>query len=329
MLKASPAPHLREAQRPAYQSYGVLLCLIPLIALSYVHYGIRPLLLVLCGILSASATELICRLFRYGRPYIEDATSMVTGGLIGAMMSPLTPFWVPAIGSAFAVGVAKMPFGGTGRNIFNPAAAGMAFCTVCFPTRLFVYPDPAFTNSLPLLDTSAVVTAASPTAQLNSGGTTSYGWLALLSGDFPGPIGSIGVLILLACALYLFMRHSASPLILLPYLAVCALIAALFPRVAAVDAATSISLELCTGLLLFAGVFLLNDPVTAPRFWLGRILYGVLAGIFVMLLRHFGRFECTEFFAVMLVNSLSALLDRISWQLVTALKRRLQEVTAV
>lgn len=325
MLKATTAPHLREAQAPPYQSFGVLLCLVPLVAFSCLHHGIRPLLLVLSGIFSAVITECICGLFRHGRVTMSDATCMVTGGLIGAMMSPLAPFWTPAIGAAFAIGVAKMPFGGSGHNIFNPAAAGMAFCAVCFPTRLFVYPDPTLTNALPLWDTSAVVTAASPTAQLNSGGTTSYDWVSLLSGDFPGPIGSTGVLILFACAIYLFVRRSSSPLILFPYLVVCALLAAAFPR-AEIDAVTSISLELCTGLLLFSGVFLLSDPVTAPRFWLARILYGVLAAIFTMLLRHYGRFECCEFFAVMLVNSFSSLLDRTCWRFVGRLRRNRKEV---
>lgn len=51
------------------------------------------------------------------------------------MMSPLTPYWVPALGAAFAIVVVKMPFGGTGRNVFNPAAAGMAVVTHCFSTR--------------------------------------------------------------------------------------------------------------------------------------------------------------------------------------------------
>ena len=328
MLKASVAPHLREAQRPAYQSFGVLLCLVPLTAFSCLHYGVRPLLLVICGILSAVITEFVCGLFRHGRPSMSDATCMVTGSLIGAMMSPLTPFWVPAVGAAFAIGVVKMPFGGTGRNIFNPAAAGMAFCAVCFPTRLFVYPDPTLTDSLPLLDTSAVITAASPTAQLNSGGTTSYGWISLLSGDFPGPIGSTGVLILLACAVYLFMRRSSSLYILVPYVIVCAISAALFPR-ASIDAATSVSLELCTGLLLFSGVFLLCDPVTAPRFWLARILYGIIAAILTMILRHYGRFECCEFFAVMLANSFSPILDRSCWHLTTRLRRKYEEVARI
>jgi Na+-translocating ferredoxin:NAD+ oxidoreductase RnfD subunit len=321
MLKSSVAPHLRRTERPFYQAGGVLLCLVPLVAFSCLYYGVRPALLVGIGALSAVLVEILCQLFRHRRPAVADGTSAVTGALIGSMMSPLTPFWVPAMGAAFAIGVAKMPFGGTGRNLFNPAAAGMAFCAICFPTRLFVYPDPSLQQPLPLGDTSAVITALSPAAQLANSGSSSFGWFSLLSGNFPGPIGSAGIVVLVACALYLYVRGSASPLITLPYLATCGVIAALFPR-AAITPSSSVMLELCTGLLLFTGVFLLCDPVTAPRHWLGRVAYGCIAGILVMLLRYHGRFECCEFFAVLLVNSLSPVLDRTCWQL----SRSLSEV---
>ncbi len=314
MLKPSVAPHLRRVEHPFYQASGVLLCILPLVAFSCLYYGLRPAFVVLTGMISAVATELLCSLARKRAPKLSDGTAAVTGALIGCMMSPLTPFWVPAIGACFAIGVAKMPFGGTGRNVFNPAAAGMAFCVICFPTRLFIYPDPSVEQTIPFLDTSSVITALSPAAQLANSGRSSLSWLSLLSGAFSGPIGSAGIIILIACALYLFVRGSASPLITVPYLAVCAWFAARFPR-ADIPATDSIMLELFTGLLLFTGVFLLCDPVTAPRHYLARIVYGVLAGILVMLLRHFGRFECCEFFAVLLVNSLSPILDRSCWQL--------------
>lgn len=61
---------------------------------------------------------------------------------------------------------------------------------------------------------------------LNSGGGTNLNWLNVLQGGFPGPIGATAVAVLLACLLYLFARHTASPLIALPYLLTCALIAA-------------------------------------------------------------------------------------------------------
>lgn len=320
MLRASFAPHLREPRHPIYQTGGVLFCLFSLTGFSCMYYGVRPLLLVLGGLAGAVFTELLCCAAAHRRPTLSDGTAAVTGALIGAMMSPLTPFWVPVIGAMFAIGVAKMPFGGIGRNIFNPAAAGMAFCAICFATRLFVYPDPSQSTALPLLDTADVITAASPMQQLAGGGIPKLDTVTLLSGDFSGPIGSSGILILLASALFLFVRRSSSPYILGSYLITCAGIAALFPR-SDISAGMSVQLELCTGLLLFCGVFLLSDPVTAPRFWLARIVYGVVAGILVMLLRRYGRFECCEFFAVLLVNSFSALLDRTCWSLLRRFRR--------
>ncbi len=315
MLRPSVAPHLREPHHPFYQTSGVLLCLLALTGFSCMYYGIRPLILVLCGQFGAIFTELLCCVAAHRRPTLSDGTAAVTGGLIGAMMSPLTPLWVPVIGAMFAIGVAKAPFGGVGRTIFNPAAAGMAFCAICFATRLFEYPATTQSVALPLWNTSGVSTAASPMQQLASSGIPKLDLVALLSGDFPGPIGSAGVLILLASALFLFVRRASSPYILVPYLATCAVIAAVFPRSADIGAGMSVQLELCTGLLLFCGVFLLGDPVTAPRFWLARIVYGVMAGVLVMVLRHYGRFECCEFFAVMLVNSFSEVLDRTCWSL--------------
>ena len=64
-----------------------------------------------------------------------------------------------------------------------------------------------------------------------------------------------------------------------PYLLTCALIAVLFPR-ASVSAGTSVMLEMSAGVLLFSGVFLITDPVTAPRHWLARIVYGMAADVY-------------------------------------------------
>ena len=286
------APHLRRTERASYMSLDVLITLIPLCIFSSVYYGFRPVLLVLTGMITAMACELLCCAFLRRRPTLLDGTAAVTGGLIGAMMSPLTPYWVPALGAAFAIVVVKMPFGGTGRNVFNPAAAGMAVVTHCFSTRLFLSPT--------------------------------YSWAELAIGRFPGPIGATCIAVLAACALYLFTRRTASPLITLSFLAVCALSAILFPRLKDAAWQQSVMMELCSGYLLFARIFLLNDPVTAPRHWLGRLLYGAFAGILVMALRYFGRFEDAACFAVLLVNAFAPILDRWSWRLVHTLTKGLR-----
>lgn len=100
--------------------------------------------------------------------------------------------------------------------------------TVCFPGRCFSTPTRA-SSSPSFGDISGVLTAQSPNMLLNSGGGTNLNWLNVLQGGFPGPIGATAVAVLLACLLYLFARHTASPLIALPYLLTCALIAVCFP----------------------------------------------------------------------------------------------------
>ena len=148
-----------------------------------------------------------------------------------------------------------------------------------------------------------------------TGGATTYNENTLLLGNFPGPIGATAIAVLIACAVYLFSRRTASPWITLPYLAVCALSAVLFPRVVG-GWQNSVLLELCSGYLLFAGIFLMTDPVTAPRYWLGRILYGALGGALTMALRYHGRFEAGACFAVLIVNAFAPVIDRWSWRLV-------------
>ena len=313
-LKTGFAPHLRRTERSALMSADVLVTLVPLCIFSAVYYGMRPVLLVLTGILTAVTCETLACLLMHRRPTVLDGTAAVTGGLVGVMMSPSSPYWMPAVAAAFAIIVAKMPFGGTGRNVFNPAAAGMAVVTQCFYAHLFAYPDPGRNITLPLGTVTGLITEHSPAYLMQFHGTPPYDFKTLLLGDYPGPIGATAIAVLCACALYLFIRRSASPLITLPYLAVCALAAVLFPRVTG-GWQNSVMLELCSGYLLFTGVFLLTDPVTAPRHWLGRIVYGMLAGVLVMFLRHFGRYEAGDFFAILLVNAFAPVLDRLCWRI--------------
>lgn len=316
------APHVRSADRTSTMSLDVLVAILPLCIFSAVSYGIRPCLFVLAGIASAILCESLCCLMMRRPLSILDGTAAVTGALCGVLMSPIAPFWMPMVAAAFAILVVKMPFGGAGRNLFNPAAAGIAVMTQCFSYRFFTYPDPDAMLPMKLGAVSEVVTASSPAAIMQSGGSTTFTWPELLLGQFPGPIGATAILVLCACMLYLFFRRAASPWITLPYLVTCAVIAALFPRVSG-GAWNSVLLELCSGYLLFCGIFLLTDPVTSPGHWFGRLVYGVLAGVLVMLLRHIGRFEEGACFAVLLLNACSTLIDRHCWQLTHFVASRL------
>ena len=310
--KTAHAPHLRRSDRFSFMCADVLIALAPLSIFSAVYYGFRPVLLVLAGLVSAVLFETIGCLLMRRKPTVTDGSAAVTGAIIGSLVSPLSPYWLPVAGSAFAIFSVKMPMGGSGRNVFNPAAAGLSAITLCFPGFFFKYPDPGIGLPLPLSKTVNMASVPSPASQLASGGQTLYSPTMLLLGEIPGPIGGTAITILIASALFLLVRRAISPLITLPYLATCAVLASIFPRVTG-GTAGSVMVELCAGYLLFCGIFLLNDPVTAPRHWLGRIAYGVLAGVLVMLTRYFGRFEEGACFAVLLVNAFATTLDRFGW----------------
>ncbi len=311
------APWTRTQNRSGRMMLEMEIALLAQLMFSAFCYGWRPVLLTALSILSATFCEMIANAARHEQPTVFDGTAMVTGTIIGLLMSPITAYWVPVLASAFAIIVAKVPFGGVGRNPFNPAAAGVALVTQCFPTRVFTYPDAAAGVSLPIGTLpEGFITRLSPAAELASGAGSSFQISDVLWGELTGPIGATAILVLIAAAVFLFLRRTTSPLITLPYLLVCALMALFFPRGGESQPLYSVMVELCSGYLLFAGVFMLTDPVTSPRYAPARVVYGALAGILVMLLRYFGRFEEGACFAVLLMNAFAAPIDRGCWHLV-------------
>lgn len=328
------APHVRTENTTRHMILDVLLLAVVLCAFSAVNYGMRPVLIVLSGMLAAIVSEAACCLIRR-RPLrtLLDGSAAVTGAVIGLVMSPMVDYWVPMLGAAFAILVVKAPFGGYGRNIFNPAAAGIAILAYCFPTRVFTYPALGPSLRLPLtmhIPDGTIITETSLATQLRLGATPAITRMQLLMGDFSGPIGATAILVLLACCAYLLFRRSASGWLVIPYLVTCCVVAWLFPC-AGVGRVYGTLAQLCSGYVLFTGVFLLNDPVTTPRFWLGRVVYGVFTGMLVILLQHIGRVEAGSCFAILMMNALSPIIDRWTWHIrryFTRLSRVRREVKA-
>ncbi len=324
MIMNRIAPHIRSEQHTGHMIADVLLVALCLCIFSTFNYGLRPVITVLLSILSAMVCEAICGLCRrQGLRSLRDGSAAVTGAVIGLTMSPMVAYWVPMMASAFAILVVKAPFGGYGRNIFNPAAAGIAIVSYCFPYRMFTYPALSGITRLPLVlsGSTPIVTEASLAAQLRTGATPTLTYMEMALGDFGGPIGATATLILLAAMAYLLCRRSASGWLILPYMITCIVIA-WFTPCTGLGHLYGTAAQLCSGYVLFTGVFLLNDPVTTPRFWLGRLIYGVFTAILVMLLQRIGRAEAGSCFAILIANILSPMMDRWSWHIWRAITRR-------
>jgi len=228
-----------------------------------------------------------------------------------------------AVGAAFAVLVVKIPFGGTMHAPFTPAAAGIAFLTVCFPKTVFNYlPSAAAppTNSQSL---ALMLQHGRSVMHLEEQGRSVIDTKQLsgiLLGQTAGPMGT-GCIMLIAVALLaalLLKKRRGAALVSLACIAVVAAVSFLLPRVTGAGLAVrlaSAGMELCSGSLLFAAVYLLPDPAIMPQRWHTRLGFGALAGLLFVLLRQMGSFEENVCFAVLLADAFMPLLYRLQSEL--------------
>ncbi|MBP1559162.1 MAG: RnfABCDGE type electron transport complex subunit D [Oscillospiraceae bacterium] len=300
------APHIRHSDNPKTLMGDMILTLLPLYVLAICFYGFRVLITMTVSVLSCWLCDMLCSLLRRRFFNFRDLSSIVTGLIIPLVMPATVPYYVVLFAGMFAICAVKHPFGGTGENLFNPAAGGIAFAAVCWPAKVFAYPVP-FTT-IPLWDTSSVLTVTSTAHTLKMGGLPSADLNDMVLGLVAGPVGAVSILVLLACLVYLSIRRTIPLVQPVCFLAAAALMAFAFPR-ADISRAYSVLYELMSGSLMFGAVFMLNDPVTSPKRTAARAIYGFAAGIVTMLFRYFGAFDHGFAFALLIMNALAEEFD--------------------
>lgn len=275
--------------------------------MAWYYYGAQALLLLAVCTAGSAIFDLVGVKFTLPRakpPY--DFSAFFTGAVIALMLPASFPLSLAAIGCAFAIIVAKIPFGSTHNAPFVPAAAGFAFLCVCWPADVFNYPAIADKFALFRFSTAPGVAGSSLAAMLQAGDSmrlSPINIFHILTGSIPGPMGSGAIFVLLAAAFYFLFTRASALFNTLGFLFACGAVAWIFPR-GANSSLSSLVLEVCSGSLVFAALFLLTaDTAESPQKPLPRLMYGVFTGLLCMLLRLFGVFEEGVCFAVLLANA--------------------------
>ena len=308
----------RQLQKTGAYYKHVCWLAVPLLCMACFLYGLRPLLLCGIAVLTGNLCDRLVSLLRH-RVYQNSDLSNESFGLVIALLMPATVDIYVLVAAVLAgVLIGKEIFGGYGSYPFNPAAVGYVVAAVSWPEQVFRYPQPY--SAVPLWDASGVAVSSTIEDTLRSGGMLNYSSLALGLGEFAAPMGTGAALIILACGLFLWAQKDVHASAAVSFLVTCALIAFFFPRQAGLaDSAVLTSAlprlqcvrdELLTGAMLFSAVFLLNEPYTCAHHRMGRILYGVLVGVVSMGFRYYGVYETGACFALLVVNSISAWIDR-------------------
>ncbi len=248
-----------------------------------------------------------------------DFTSVVTG-IILALIIPITKteWWrvtyEVAIGAIFSIVVVKMVFGGTGKNLVNPAAAGRVFMFLSFTLTTFTACaiQAIDGNSVSSGATSLAGILANPDASFTTPTITLQPLDLFLGTGVAGCIGETCKVAILLGYVYLCVRQIIKWWQPLLFIAVFGLAAVLLSGFDYSTYTFNIELflpHILSGGVLFAAVFMFPDYVTSPKGVYGQLVYYIVAALLTAALRAYKNVEVVSF-VILIMNLITPLIDR-------------------
>ena len=141
-LIVSSSPHIRSKESVNSIMRDVVLALTPATVWGIYKFGVNAFMVVAVAILAAMATEAAIQKLRGVPVTVNDWSAVLTGLLLAMNIPASAPWWIPVIGSIFAIGVVKQAFGGLGHNFMNPALAARAMLMASWPVRMTAWTKP-------------------------------------------------------------------------------------------------------------------------------------------------------------------------------------------
>ena len=291
------APFIRDRIEIKRYMSMVILALLPAVVAAVVFYGWKALAMIVVSYVVGGIIEVLFALIR--KKEIEEGF-LVTGLIFPLILPPTSPLWMVAVGIAFGVFFGKEVFGGTGRNIFNPALVGRIFITIAFPELMSARWQKPFTDA---------ITAATPLGLFKSTKALTP-LLDLLLGQAAGSMGEIFRIGIIAGGLFLILTRVANWRMPLTYLGSVALFSWI-GHLAAPQTFAPPLFNLLAGSLLFGAFFMATDPVSSTATKAGKYVFGVGCGIVTLLIRTFSGFNEGVMFSILFMNAFAPLIDTL------------------
>lgn len=341
------SPHIWRGVSIQRVMLDVVLALIPIVGFSIYCFGLSALALIFVTTFSAVFTEWCCCKFSKKQSTINDFSALITGLLLSLTLPPAFPLWLGSLGGIVAILLGKFVFGGLGFNLFNPALVGRAFLQAAFPVSITSWSEPFLSNRFHnFLPTSLTIPftdiVPSFAQQINSAHDTIAGATPLASFKFSniisdytdlflglvsGSIGEVSAALILISGFYLIIRHVVDWRIPFSILATVAIFSACLGLIT--TKCPPPLFMLCSGGLMFGSIFMATDMVTSPVTSCGMLLYGMLIGILVVVIRVFGGLPEGMMYAILIGNAVTPLFNRITQPRVFGAKKFIDRIIRV
>ena len=291
------SPHIADSVDTKRYMTCAILALVPAALASVYFYGFRAVLIILVSYIAGFAVEFV---FAVTRKHKIHEGFLVTGLIYPLVLPPTTPLWMVAVGVIFGVLFGKEMFGGTGRNIFNPALVGRLFITIAFPVTMTTAWQMPFTDAI----TSATPLAVYKTEAIMPTLTD------LLIGQTAGSMGETCRIAIILGGIFLMFTKAGNWRIPVTYLVSVFVFSAIGNHFLGVKIAPPV-FQIFAGGLMFGAFFMATDPVTSPFTRQGKFIFGILCGLLTVLIRSFSGYVEGVMFSIVIMNAFTPLIDHI------------------
>ena len=316
LLQVSGSPHVHGTETVKKIMWSVVIALLPALVVSVYYFGLLVLILTLVSIATCVLVEfLIQRFMLKENVSVTDGSAVITGLLLAFNVPANLPVWILMIGAFVAIAIAKMPFGGLGKNPFNPALVGRVFLLISFPVQMTTWPKPTPVWSLG----ADVITGPTPLGILKEGVKNGQAvgdlmnemptYVNLLLGQMGGSFGEVSAIALLIGAIFLLIRKVITWEIPVAFLLTAFLFSGIFYLV---DPSTYANpcFHLVTGGMMLGACFMATDMVTSPTSRWDMIVFGVGCGLLTIIIRLFGAYPEGVSFAILIMNAFVPLINK-------------------
>ena len=307
-LTISGSPHVHGELSVKKIMYLVILALMPAFGVSIYFFGFNAIRVTLISVATCVLTEfLIQKYLMKGELTINDGSAVLTGILLAFNVPSNIPWWMVVVGGIVAIGIAKMSFGGLGKNPFNPALVGRVFMLISFPVAMTTWPVPA--QNFWSVD---VITGPTTLGLLKEGGVnavSNINYWDMLIGNTGGSFGEMCALALIIGGLFLIIMKIIdwqTPVIIIATVALVSGICWL------IDPSTYVNplYHILSGGLMLGAFFMATDMVTSPMTIGGKCIFALGIGLITIIIRLWGQYPEGMSFAILIMNAVVPLINK-------------------
>jgi electron transport complex protein RnfD len=282
------------------------------VALQFYFFGWGVIYQITLALITGIAAEIIfLKIRKKSIDAIKDNSAALTAILLAISIPSIAPWWIVVLGTSFAIIFGKQLYGGLGSNPLNPAMLGYAFLLISFPLEMTRWTSSflSFGEGLNVIFSSINIDALSSATRLEEAK------FALMEGEVFNPIQidqtvwiNLGFLV---GGVYLFYKKVITWQIPLSFLVGIIAMSVLLMLIDS-DHAMGPVFHLFHGATMLGAFFILTDPVSSSTTPRGRLIFGFLIGILVIIIRTYGSYPDGVAFAVLLLNIAVPLIDYYS-----------------